>query len=126
MRTFQSFRIGDWSLIAVLLAAIGAGLVFHRRPSAAESTVVIRFSQETVYRLPISKKRSLAVNGPLGKTWIRVDSGAVFIRQAPCPNRTCMRMGPIRRPGQVLICIPNRVLVQIVGGDGPGVDGVTG
>jgi hypothetical protein len=49
----------------------------------------------------------------------------VKIVSASCKHKTCMKLGAISRPGQSLVCIPNRLRVVIEGGNDFGVDGIT-
>ena len=48
--------------------------------------------------------------------------------ETDCPDKTCIRTGFISRIGETAICLPNRVMVKIVGSgkDGGQVDGIAG
>jgi len=75
------------------------------------------------YSLSLSKDTTLWVGGPLGKTEVKVERGSAFIAYSPCPQKICMKMGKIRRKGEMVVCVPNGVLVRITGrGE---LDGVT-
>ena len=64
------------------------------------------------------------LRGPLGTTRVRVRSGEAWVVESPCPGQLCRRMGRIRGPGRLLVCVPNRVGVEF-DGRAPGVDGVS-
>lgn len=38
----------------------------------------------------------------------------VYMEEASCHNQVCVRQGRISRGGQTIICLPNRVVVEIV------------
>ncbi len=59
-----------------------------------------------------------------GSNRIVIDKGEVCMKYSDCKNRICVRQGAINRPGQTIICIPNRIVVEIKGGDS-GYDAVT-
>ena len=61
---------------------------------------------------------SLAADGeyPIGDgNVIAVESGRVYMKHADCPDGLCMRQGKISRTGERIVCLPNRVIVEIIG-----------
>jgi len=40
----------------------------------------------------------------------------VRIEASHCPQKICVHSGAIRRSGELLVCVPNRVVVRINGG----------
>lgn len=46
---------------------------------------------------------------------IEVKDGRVRVAESDCPRRTCARMGWASRAGQTIVCVPNRLLIQIRG-----------
>jgi hypothetical protein len=67
--------------------------------------VTVRLQRDSTYTLP----------GDLGPTRVRVAGGAAWIDSASCRDRLCVRMGRLRGPGRALVCLPNRVVVQVRG-----------
>lgn len=63
--------------------------------------------------------------GENGHIDVALRDGFVRIVSASCKHKTCMELGAINRPGQSLVCIPNRLRVVIEGGNNFGVDGIT-
>lgn len=55
---------------------------------------------------------------------LEVRNSRIRVADSDCPKHTCARMGWISRPGQTIVCAPNRLLVQIRGGQ-DGIDAVT-
>ena len=53
--------------------------------------------------------------GPLGSTLIAVEPGRVRVVSDPGPKQYCVRQGWLMRPGEIAICAPNRVSVQVAG-----------
>lgn len=45
---------------------------------------------------------------------IRVADGKVYVAESDCPDKLCVRQGKIEKPGQMIVCLPNRVVVKIV------------
>ncbi len=80
-------------------------------------SVVIESDGDGVGNFPLKKERLVPVKGTLGTTRVKITEGGVRIIDSPCPYKLCVKSGLIRRSGQTLICLPNRVIVRI-GGDG--------
>jgi len=49
----------------------------------------------------------------LGKMVLEVRNGRIRVAESDCPNKICCYEGWISRPGQSLVCLPNRVLIEI-------------
>ena len=106
---------GDLLLIAALTLLSFAGFGWSRLAGSSGSHVVVEVEGKKALELPIDRDGEFSVNGPLGKTTVEVKGGAVFIIESPCPRSFCKHMGKIRYPGEILVCVPNRVCVSIKG-----------
>ena len=60
------------------------------------------------------------------------DSGALSapnglcVLESDCPNQDCVHSGVITRAGQSIVCLPARIVIELHGGSGDGVDAVLG
>jgi hypothetical protein len=48
---------------------------------------------------------------------IVIKDGKVFMSDADCPNKVCVKHSPIDSTGESIVCLPNKVLIEIVGGE---------
>ncbi len=62
---------------------------------------------------PLSERRTVRVEGPLGVTIIHIEEGAVRVIESPCPQKLCIRRGDISGPGHWNACLPNQVFLEI-------------
>ena len=53
-----------------------------------------------------------------GTNLLMIKNGSAFLLNASCPDHLCVKMGKIRNVGQSVICLPNRVVIEIKGGKG--------
>lgn len=56
-------------------------------------------------------------SGDGGYNLVRIENGTVDMTEASCPDRICVRHRPIAKAGQTIICLPNRIILKIVGGE---------
>ncbi len=66
-------------------------------------------------RYPLNGEREISAPGPLGKTHIKIAGGKVWVVDSPCPHKLCVKMGKRGRAGEVIVCVPNRVIVRVEG-----------
>jgi hypothetical protein len=108
-------RPGDRVLVPLLLLVAVAliPLQFCRQPGRS---VIAEVAGKVVFSAPLDRAQQVELSGPLGKTLLRIADGQARILASPCPNKLCIGMGQVSRSGELLACVPNRVLVRIEGG----------
>jgi hypothetical protein len=108
------FTPGDRLLIFSLLILSGLSFWFTRTTSEG-AWVIVQVQGNTVARLPLNENRHFAVQGPLGETVISIQHGRAAIESSACPHQLCTQMGSVSHAGQMVVCVPNRVVVQVLG-----------
>ena len=96
------------------------------RDSRKGAWVVVTVNQKETIRLPLDQDQKTHVKGPIGLTEIEVKNGHARIIRSPCKNKVCIKSGYIRYADRLAACIPNRVVIRIVGKSNRGVDAVIG
>ena len=106
-------------IILILVVAFIIGIMsinLYGKDQGNKEVVVIGQNFKNVY--PINSNKIIKVKGPLGYTIVVIKGGKAWIKNSPCREKICMKMGKISRTGQQVICVPNRVLVEIDGKNG--------
>jgi hypothetical protein len=98
--------------VSAALVAVSFPLVWQG--GVAEKAVVKR-DGEVVAELDLARKRTLEVVGAIGTTVIAVEPGRARVAADPGPRQYCVRQGWLKRPGEIAICAPNHVSLQIAG-----------
>lgn len=107
-------RPGDWLVLAV--AAVLCGLLFPLAWRGGHpEKALIRSGGEVFAEIDLQVRKTLEVPGPLGTTVIAIDAGRARVVADPGPRQYCVHQGWLSRPGDVAICAPNRVSLQILG-----------
>ena len=106
---------GDVVIILVLLALIPV-TVLKLGVAGGESDVVeVEAGGRKVLSLKRSENGLREVRGPLGLTRIEIREGRVRIASSPCPLKICQRAGWIDSAGEIIVCLPNEVVVRLPG-----------
>ncbi len=124
-RRKTAFKRGDLYLICgCLLAALACcGLWLLLRQTGA-AVIVEQNGRETA-RYALKEDRTVRIEGEGGYNLLVIEGGEVWLSEADCPNRLCVKTGRIRYAGQSIVCLPHRLTVRIAGG-ASALDAVTG
>ena len=139
----EYIRKADVILFIVLVAAGLAASAFlslsHADPGSG-AKVVIESGGELFAEYPLSEDRDIIVPAPAGVKYsgpkaapadagdectqyvyfniVRISGGKVTVSAASCRNQVCVGHGGISKTGESIVCLPNRLVVAIEGGDG--------
>lgn len=126
-KTKVRLRPSPWDALVVLaVAALAAGLFFLLLPKgAAADELECTISQDGKVLDSFSitagtEDRTLEY----GAYTVELSHGYVRVESAPCANQDCVHTGWIHRPGQSIICLPGRFVVELsaAGGTESGID----
>lgn len=102
-------------LIFVILAAAAVGFFINyqnnRRPAVL---VEVSVDGTTIASYDLNKNLDTVIEGYQGGTnHLIIQDGAAWISEATCPDKVCIHQGRITMNGELLVCLPNRVIVTI-------------
>jgi hypothetical protein len=117
--------LGDKILIAFVVI-VNALLFLKMGVGTTGDWVVIEMNQQEVSRHRLTENRVIAVKGKLGITEVEIANGKARIRHSPCKNKICIKAGDIQYADRLIACIPNRIVVRVIGEQQRGVDAIVG
>lgn len=80
--------------------------------------VQVRVAGTIVKTFPLNENLSYEIHGTGGGTNnLIIENGEAWIENASCPDGLCIRMGKIHRDKQSIVCLPNQVVVEVVGAE---------
>lgn len=59
--------------------------------------------------------KTVDVKTEFGENTIKIDEKSVWVEDASCPDKLDVKMGKIEDVGQMIVCIPNRLMIKISG-----------
>lgn len=117
-------------VVALVVVALAALLVFLLRPAGGSNlTAVITLDgvQVAQYQLDqLDQPITLTVDEGTYPLTIRAEQGRICIEHSDCPSQDCVRTGWISKPGQQIICLPNRLIISLSSSEPEPFDAVTG
>jgi hypothetical protein len=101
-------------IVIILLTAVLVYFVFL--PQEIPMRGEVRWEGNIVMFLDIEKD-GLYILAEHPAIHFRVENNAVAFVMSDCPDFVCVNTGYLRRPGQMAVCLPNRVSL-VLSGDG--------
>jgi hypothetical protein len=106
--------------ILVLLVAVAAGAgVFAVNTVFGDQGdyAVIMVNGQEYRRIDLSDEEpgEFTVESPWGYNTIEMGKNRIRIRDASCPDKLCVKEGWLSRANEMSVCMPNRVLIKIIG-----------
>lgn len=107
-----------WDII-ILLLLILAGVFFSvwifRPVSAPGNSLEIRQDGKVLKSLPLNKNTKDTIGSKNGGTnTFIIQDGSVTMIEADCGDHTCIQTGSIKKSGESIVCLPHRLVLQIV------------
>ncbi len=77
--------------------------------------VRVKVAGEVVETIPLNSDGTYEIAGADGgSNLLVIEDGKAYISEASCPDGLCKGMGAINMEGQSIVCLPNKVVVEIV------------
>ncbi len=111
-------------LICGLLLFAGAVALIMELAFDSGSYAVVYVDGEEYGRYPLSEDTEVEILTEYGKNVLVISGGVADMTDADCPDGTCVRSSDAYRTGEMIVCLPHRLMIRIEGdkGDGGAVD----
>ncbi len=109
---------GDWLvLVAGVVVVIALFATLWRTGHAAR--LQVRDEHGVLGTYSLAQDRTIEIPGPMGVSRVVIAQGRVRFSQSPCRNQYCVHQGWLHHAGEVAVCLPNRVSVELLGAEKP-------
>ena len=110
----RHIKPGDW--LTLLLGGLFVVLLTHKLWSGdLADKAIIRSGGKIFREVPLSRDQQIEVRGPLGISIISIREHKVRIASDPGPRQYCVRQGWLQQAGEIALCLPNQVSVELAG-----------
>jgi hypothetical protein len=112
----RHIKPGDW--LTLILGGVCITLItFKLWNGELADKAIIRSGGKIFREAPLSRDQKIEVPGPLGTSIITIEKRKVRITSDPSPRQYCVRQGWLQHSGEIAICLPNEVSVELTGGE---------
>lgn len=114
----QYLRIGDW-LVALISLACVIWLFQTLWSHEQAAKVQIRLGDKIYGTYSLNQQRDIHIHGSIGEAIISIANGKARFAQSPCKNQYCIHQGWLTLAGQVAVCLPNQIGLELLGENKP-------
>ncbi len=110
---------GDWLVLGaslLLLAWLYATLWSSGGETGGQLHILV--DGRELPPISLQQERTLAIDGSIGTSTLRIENGRVRFLSSPCPGQQCVHTGWLSHGGEFAACLPNRIALQIGGDEG--------
>ena len=120
----------DVILIAVILVLTAICLlgirIWQKNNTGGEAVAVVTIDGSVFGKYPLSEDTKERIDLEDGSyNVLTVKDGYAEVTEASCPDQICVHHNHIRYSGETIVCLPNKLVVEIHGGEDNGIDGST-
>jgi hypothetical protein len=109
--------VNRWDLIIVALCALAVGASWRLLggPGGVPHTALITTRAGERIELALARDTTRTLPGRHGPTTVEVLAGRARISDSACPQKLCVRAGWLSAAGESAACLPNGVVLRLVG-----------
>lgn len=108
--------------VLVLIAVLIWLFIYLTRSEGA--SVLVTVDGEVYGEYPLSTDTEIRIGGEETYNLLVIKDGEAEVVEASCPDKLCVNQGKISFNGQSIICLPNKLIVEVTGGEQPNYDAV--
>jgi hypothetical protein len=110
----EHIKLGDW--LTILSGSICVVLLALKLwDGDLADKAIIRSGGKIFREVTLSLDQQIEVPGPLGISIITIQNRKARIASDPSPRQYCVRQGWLQQAGEIALCLPNQVSVELVG-----------
>lgn len=117
-----------WVLVvagALVLSLAAAVLVYTSSPGGTVAEIVQDGKVIRTMDLEKAEEETFVISGENGTNTVQVEPGRIRVQAADCPDQVCVHQGWISDGTVPIVCLPNKLVIRIVGGEEDGLDALT-
>jgi hypothetical protein len=107
-------RKNDYLLLLFILLLASFTFFIRQNAPLNNSFLVVKLGEKTIKTVVLTKKPStLNLKTEHGVVQIEIKDKQARIISSPCKDKLCLKQGFISKPGETIVCLPEKVLLTI-------------
>jgi hypothetical protein len=114
-------------IVIALILFLSTAVILHDKlginlPSAGAAEAAVFQDGKLLQRLKLDKDQEVVLFN--GRMLLELKDGRIRVKESDCPRRICLHTGWIQHPGETIVCVPNKMVIEINASGPPRVDAV--
>lgn len=116
----MKMKKNDWILVFVILCAAGVCLFINAKfGQKSAASVVVKIDGEVKETYSLMDSREVTINN---SNVFVIENGKVKMKEADCPDQICVKHKAISKNKETIVCLPNKVIIEVVSDEEPELD----
>lgn len=111
----KRIRRNDFMLIIILLFLAVVVFFVVKAKKTPGSLVVVSIDGEEILQLPLAENHIEIIENQADYNILVIENKLVNIKEANCANQLCVKHKSISLQGEMIVCAPHKLVVQIIG-----------
>lgn len=108
----------DIVLILIFLAAALAAFLWLVQGQGRGKEVEISINGKVTVVYSLAEDRQITIQGTGGSNVLTIRQGKAEMTKADCPDGICVKHKAIGQTGETIVCLPHKVVVEVIGNQG--------
>ena len=113
-------------LLIIVVISLSVASIYKLTIKGSENVAVIKREGTVLKTIDLNKVKGseeFTIKTDKGNyNTILVNENGISIKDADCPHQECVKSGWIKEPGQMIVCLPYKLIISIEGESNSGVD----
>ncbi|MGN1267182.1 MAG: NusG domain II-containing protein [Dorea sp.] len=114
----------DWILVGIIVVVASLTFLLHEVVGGQGAncvTIKVNGKIEGIYSL--SENKEIVINN--GTNILQIKNGEADMIEADCPDKLCVNQKAVSKNNENIICLPNKVVVEVSSSENSEFDAVT-
>lgn len=114
------FKKKDIIIICIIVLITISGFIFNYFYFHQDGTFVqIKVNNKKYQTVPLNVDQTIEIGD---KNTVIIKDSSVYVVNSTCPDKLCQKQGHISKNGQQIICLPNKVVIEIISNQNKEID----
>ena len=112
MKIIMKLKKKDWLLIIIIICVAGLAFFLHEKIGGRGAncvTIKVDGTIQGVYSL--AEDQEIWIND--GSNILLIRNQEANMKEADCPDQLCVHQKPVSKNHESIICLPNKVIVEV-------------
>ncbi|MCH3963231.1 MAG: NusG domain II-containing protein [Clostridium sp.] len=114
-------KIASITIILLVVISIVGVFTYRNNLSGSKKIAIIKQDGKTIKNVDLNKVNNteefIVKYKGTHFNKVKMQKGKISIEDADCPDKICVKTGWISEPGQSIVCLPHKLIIEITGKD---------
>lgn len=117
MKLLKTLKKGDFVIFAIILIIAIICLVPFISTQTDQLVCEISQDNKIIHKIILNKgyKDKITIETQNGNSVICIEDNSVWFESSDCPDQVCVHTGKLTHAGQIAVCLPNKVIIKLIG-----------